>query len=78
MKKKKKFEDDGRTIANMDIDGMPKRMTFRRRKKGDVPDVTKKERRKIIQAYFAMYMPQLICMVLGLVLAILLLALWMR
>jgi hypothetical protein len=51
---KKRYIDDGRTIYNMDLDGMPGR---RRSQRKDGIDLTKRERRALIKAAFANYSP---------------------
>ena len=60
-KKKQKFIDDGRTIYNMDVDGMP-----HRRKKEDPNGVylTKKERKAAIIAAILHFMPILFGVIL--------------
>ncbi len=48
---KQNFEDDGRTVANMDVEGMPQGFSrFRIKKNNKGSDLTKKERRKLIRA----------------------------
>lgn len=49
MRKKEKFEDDGRQIANMNIEGMPwhdKERAMREQMGGDIPQEIKTEKRK--------------------------------
>ena len=52
MKKRDDFYDDGRTIAHMDIEGMPfhdrKPKNFFGSKDKDAPELTKKEQRQVI------------------------------
>lgn len=49
MRKKEKFEDDGRQIANMNIEGMPwydKDRALREKMEGDFVGITRKEKKK--------------------------------
>ncbi len=49
MSRKEKFEDDGRQIANMNIEGMPwydKERALREKMEGNVPGTIKTENRK--------------------------------
>ncbi|MDO4454100.1 MAG: hypothetical protein Q4B90_06365 [Eubacteriales bacterium] len=49
MGKKEKFEDDGRQIANMNIEGMPwydKERAMREKMGGDIPQEIETEKRK--------------------------------
>ncbi len=49
MSKKEKFEDDGRQIANMNIEGMPwydKERAMREQMGSDIPQEIKTEKRK--------------------------------
>ena len=72
---RREIEDDGRTIYNMDVDGMPHRV-----KKSNLSGIvlTKKERRAIRRAAIIHVLPQLITIVLGFSLAMLLIWLWLR
>lgn len=74
-KKKEKFVDDGRTIYNMDIDGMP-----HRRKKEDSNGVylTKKERRAAIFAAFLHFTPIFLGVILCFALAMVILYFWLK
>ncbi len=76
---KQNFEDDGRTVANMDVEGMPQGFSrFRIKKNNKGSDLTKKERRKLIRAYFSLYMPRLVCIVAGLGITFVLLWFWLK
>ena len=77
MVKKDDFIDDGRTIAPMDIDGMPKRFTFKRNKKNKSDDITKKEKREMIFAAYKAALPALLCGIAGMILAMLLIMWWL-
>ena len=75
MKKnyKEEFIDDGRTIAKMDVDGMPgvKKKETNRLKEYDV---TKSEKWHMILASYKAYLPILICGLVGMTLAMLLIS----
>lgn len=52
MRKKDDFYDDGRTIADMDIEGMPfhdrKPKSFGKKADSDAPSLTKGEQRQLV------------------------------
>lgn len=73
--KNKEVIDDGHTIYNMDIDGMPHR-TGKSNLAGI--ELTRKERRAIRRAALLHVLPRLITIVLGFSLAMLLIWLWLR
>ena len=58
MSKKEKYIDDGHTIYNMDVEGLPNRIEKR-------PSIglTKKERKAMIKAAFQRYLPMLIMVI---------------
>jgi hypothetical protein len=74
-KKRDEWVDDGRVIANMDVDGMP--YTFRRgarrnrdafgqkKKKGEPIDLTKKEKRAIAWGAASAYLLVMVVFVAG-------------
>ena len=72
--KKQKYVDDGHTIYNMDVDGMP----HRRFQNKEGIDVTKKERRAIIGAALLHYLPILLGVLGCFGIAFLLVLLWLR
>lgn len=79
--KKDDFVDDGRVIAPMDIDGMPKRFTIPEKKKvvrQKEYDVTKNEKRQLILAAYKAFLPVLICGLVGFAITILLIYLWLK
>ena len=77
--KKETFIDDGRTIAPMDIDGMPKRFFIKKQKKEiKQNDVTKSEKRALIFAAYKAFLPVLLCGIVGMLLAMLLIMLWLK
>ena len=79
MKKNKKEEliDDGRTIAKMDIDGMPKTPKQETKRLKEY-DVSKSEKKHLILASYKAYLPVLLCGLVGMTLAMLLIMLWLK
>ncbi|MCI5745730.1 MAG: hypothetical protein MR270_05550 [Erysipelotrichaceae bacterium] len=76
MKRKKTdFVDDGRVIAPMDVDGMPKRRDENRKRSYDV---TKNEKKHLILASYKAFLPMFICGIIGMGLTILLIYLWLN
>lgn len=77
MKKNKKeeFIDDGRTIADMDIEGMPHRKDKNRQASYDV---TKEEKRHLIMAGYKAFLPLLICSLVGITLTFILIYFWLH
>lgn len=71
--KKPKYIDDGHTIYNMDVDGMPHR---RAKNKADFY-VTRKEKRAIIKAALHHYLPLFIGVLVCFLIAMLLIMLWL-
>lgn len=70
---KNKYIDDGHTIYNMDVDGMP----HRKIKSDDSVSVTKKEKKAIIKAAFHFYIPILIGIIICFFIAMLLIKIWL-
>ena len=75
-KKKEKFVDDGRTIADMDYEHITGYKSKSERKKHNEIrslNLSKQERRAIYKAAFTQYMPMCVCFLLafGLVIAFL-------
>lgn len=78
MKKNKdEFKDDGRTIANMDIDGMPHRLNSQEKNRKKVYDISKEEKKQLIIAGYKAALPVLIVGLLGMFLAMLLIKWWL-
>ncbi|MGM9899420.1 MAG: hypothetical protein ACI32E_02425 [Bacilli bacterium] len=73
--KKNTYVDDGHTIYNMDVDGMPHR---RVKPKNDGLDLTKKERKAIIKAALAHYLPILLGVIGSFFLTMILIYLWLK
>lgn len=73
-RKVKKYVDDGRTIYNMDVEGMPHR---RKRTKSDI-NLTKQERRSMTRAAFKHYFPIVLGVMVCFTIVALLLYFWLR
>lgn len=72
-KKKNQYIDDGHTIYNMDVDGMP----GRKEKKGNI-SLTKKEKRALISAAMQYYLPIFLGILFCFFIAILIVYLWLK
>ena len=80
MAKKEKFQDDGRTIADMNIEGMKGYQSKKAKKNAEEIknlNLTKEEQKAITKAGIKAYMPMFLCMLGGFVLAFLLIFAWM-
>lgn len=84
MKKKKDDWDDGRVIAPMNGDELPayRRGAYSGREgkktaKGKYADLTKKEKRAMTRALFAVMLPRLLAITLGFAIVALLMVLWL-
>lgn len=73
-KNKPKYIDDGHTIYNMDVDGMPNR----RVQSNDNLNVTKKEKRAMIKAALLRYLPILGLVILAFSVTMLLIFWWLH
>ncbi len=73
-KKKQKYVDDGHTIYNMDVDGMPHRISKNKTGVG----LTKAERRAAILAAFLHFLPIFIGVLVCFTIAYLLIYFWLR
>lgn len=75
--KKKKIEyiDDGHTIYNMDVDGMPHRQF---KQKNDNLNLSKKERKAIIKAALLTYMPVLFGVIFCFLIAMIIIYFWLK
>ena len=69
--KKNKYYDDGHTIYNMDVDGLPKR-----EKKVRI-SLDKEERKVIMRAGFKTYLPIMLVIIIGFCITFLLVYLWL-
>ena len=74
-KKREKYVDDGHTIFNMDVDGMP-----HRRVQSDKSDLnlTRKEKWALIKCAFGHYFPIFLVVLLCFSLAMLLIYFWLK
>ncbi len=82
MRKKRKKElppdDDGRTIAEMNVEGMPWYHKTAGRAVSEEDKPTRKEKRALIRAGFRAYFPAFFMILLGFTAAALLLYLWLH
>lgn len=74
MAKKDKYQDDGHTIYNMDVEGMP----HRRRHNNNNISISKEERRALMKAGFVHYLPVALCVIVSFCLAMLVIYLWLQ
>ena len=74
MPKKEKFVDDGHTIYNMDVDGMPHRTI----KTKNGISLTKKERKAVILAALAHYMPIVLMAIFCFGITMILMYFWLK
>ncbi len=82
-KKKKYDDDDGRTVANMNVEGMrwydpAKEEKAEKKRKVKELKVSRKERRAMIWGAYLAYLPMFLCILLSFTIVMLLLWLWMR
>jgi len=73
-KKKQKYIDDGHTIYNMDVDGMPHRIS--KNKTG--VNLTKAEKRAVFWAALLHFLPIFIGVLICFTITILLIYFWLR
>lgn len=76
-KKKPKFEDDGRTVVDMNIEGTP----WYKGKNYDpdkIPKLTFKERWAVFKGMFFAMLPPLLCTIAGMSVVAILLWLWLK
>ena len=78
--KKKYSDDDGRTIVDMNVDGMPWYTPTRKdkRKVDDEDRPTRKEKRAMMGAWFSVYLPRLLAVLVGFGIAIGLIVCWLN
>ena len=79
-KKNKKYaDDDGRTIVDMNVDGLPWYNPTKADKKVAKEDrPTRKETRAMIRAWFAAYLPRILAIVVGFGLAAAIVVCWLN
>lgn len=73
-KDKKEFIDDGHTIYNMDVEGMPHRRTI---KTNNDVYLTSEEKRTYTKAAYLAYLPIVIISVIAFTVAFVLIYLWL-
>ena len=77
--KKKYADDDGRTIADMNVDGMPWYNRNKADKKIAEEDrPTRKERRAMMRAWFVIYLPRILAIIVGFGLAAAVVVCWLN
>lgn len=81
-KKKEYADDDGRTIANMNVDGMPwynpnKEENDEKKKRMEELKITRKEKRAMILGAYLAYLPMFLTAIVAFVIVMLLIALWL-
>ncbi len=81
-KKKEYADDDGRTIANMNVDGMPwynpnKEENDEKKKRMEELKITRKEKRAMILGAYLAYLPMFLTAIAAFVIVMLLIALWL-
>lgn len=74
-KRKQKFVDDGHTVYNMDIDGMPHRIP---KATDDSVSLTKKEKNAMIKAALGHYLPIVLGVCLCFFVAMLIMYFWLK
>lgn len=64
--KKKYADDDGRTIADMNVDGLPwYNPNAADKKVAEEDKPTRKESRAMMRAWFSVYLPRVLAVVIG-------------
>ena len=76
-RKKEKFEDDGRTVADMNVEGMP---WYRGKnyKPNETPKLSREEKRAVFKGAFLSLVVPLLCTLAGLAAAGILIWLWLH
>ncbi len=80
--KKKYADDDGRTIANMNVEGMPwydanKEENDKKKERMEQLRITRKEKWAMIKAAYLAYLPMLLVVIGAFTVTMLLIALWL-
>ena len=80
MKRQKKQPDwdDGRTIANMNVEGMPWYHPESGKKVREEDKPTRKEKRAMIRAAYLAYLPRILAILFGFGVTILIVYLWLN
>ena len=82
-KRKKEYpDDDGRTVANMNVEGMPwyqqnKEEADEKKKKIEELRISRKEKRAMIIGAYLAYLPMLLTVLAAFTIVMLLIALWL-
>lgn len=77
--KKKYNDDDGRVIADMNVDGLPWYNPSCNKKSIDEQDkLTKKEKRSLIKSGYLAYLPAFLSIIVGMGAAVMLIYLWLH
>lgn len=81
-KKKEYLDDDGRTVSNMNVDGMPwydpnKDEKEERKKKMEALKITRKEKRAMICGAYLAYLPMFLIAAAAFTIVMLLISLWL-
>ena len=77
--KKHYADDDGRTIVDMNVDGMPWYQRNKSDKKvADEDKPTRKERHAMMRAWFSIYLPRLLAIIVGFGLAAAVVVCWLN
>ena len=80
MKRKKQLPawDDGRTVADMNVEGMPWYRPDGGKKVNEEDKPTRKEKRAMIRAGYLAYLPRILAILFGFGLTIFLMRLWLN
>lgn len=82
-KRKKEYaDDDGRTIANMNVDGLPwyqpnKEENDKKKRRMQELKVTRQEKWAMIKGAYLAYLPMLLCILSAFAIVMLLIQLWL-
>ena len=83
VQKEEYADDDGRTVADMNVEGMPwydkdKEKKDERRKKIEELKISRKERRAMVMGAYLAYLPMFLIAIAGFTIAMLVISLWLR
>ena len=78
--KKKYADDDGRTVVDMNVEGMPWYRPTRKDKRNvdDEDKPTRKEKRAMMWAWFSAYLPRLFAILVGFGITIGIIVCWLN
>ena len=77
-KKERPPDDDGRTIVNMNVEGMPWYHPESEKKVKESDKPSRKERRALIRAGYLAYLPRILSILFGFTVVFLLMWLWLH